>query len=59
MLFYLHVPKSRKKEDPPPPQSGGTESAEQHALTRYHQAEANKVYQKAREDYLCERRFIL
>ncbi|MGG6240342.1 hypothetical protein ACQ4N7_17095 [Nodosilinea sp. AN01ver1] len=64
MLLYLRVAKRPNQPDPPTPtpQSSTLESSaplEQDSLARHHRAEAHKVYQKAREDHLCERRFML
>jgi hypothetical protein len=59
MLLYIRIPDyaSDKRADSPIPES--TNELVQDSFLRQHQAAASKMYQRTRENYLCERRFIL
>jgi hypothetical protein len=59
MLLYLRIPNDLKHPDSTPPMPASTKDLEHHAIARHHQAEASKIYQKTRENYLYERRLIL
>ncbi|HSM83928.1 MAG TPA: hypothetical protein VLS96_19720 [Nodosilinea sp.] len=67
MLLYLQIPHPAEdadgaKDQTPSPGSPGSEAMpelEQMGLKRHHQAETTKLYQRAREAHLCERRWML
>lgn len=62
MLLYLRIPgyanyADDKSANSPIPESNN--GPVQDSLARQHQAAASKIYQRTRENYFCERRFIL
>ncbi|MGB3138084.1 MAG: hypothetical protein WBG38_07590 [Nodosilinea sp.] len=59
MLLYLRLPKRPKERGPDPPKPEPMSELVQNALARHHQAAASKTYQRAKENYFCERRFVL
>lgn len=59
MLLYLRIPDYPKDKRSNPPIPEPTNVLLQDSIARHHQAAASKLYQRAREDYFCQRRLIL
>lgn len=59
MLLYLRIPNYANDQSANSPMPKSTSDFVQGSVARQHQAAASKIYQRTKENYLCERRFIL
>lgn len=59
MLFYIRIPKHPRKQDTNLPAPESHSVLTQNQRVRHHQATVKTIHQKAQENYVLERRWLI